>query len=75
MFFASLSKSAVKPSYDLAVKSDSRRQGIATRLIDKLKPIVKAAGAWVIFVQADHSDKPAHQAIRIIGGERKRSPL
>ena len=53
--------------YDLAVHSDFRRQGIASRLIDALKPIAKAAGAWVIFVQADHGDEPAIKLYESIG--------
>jgi aminoglycoside 3-N-acetyltransferase I len=36
-----------------------RRQGIATGLINALKPIAKNMGAWVIFVQADYVDEPA----------------
>lgn len=45
--------------YDLAVAEDRRRQGIATALIDALRPIAIAAGAWVIYVQADLDDEPA----------------
>jgi aminoglycoside 3-N-acetyltransferase I len=45
--------------YDLAVAHDRRRQGLATRLIEALKPIARANGAWVIFVQADYGDDPA----------------
>jgi len=45
--------------YDLAVAAAHRRQGIATALIEALKPIAAARGAWVIFVQADHGDDPA----------------
>lgn len=45
--------------YDLAVAEACRRRGIATGLITSLKPIARAAGAWVIFVQADRSDPPA----------------
>ena len=45
--------------YDLAVAERHRRQGIATALIDALRGIARARGAWVIFVQADHSDPPA----------------
>ena len=45
--------------YDLAVREDRRREGIATALIDELKSIAVAAGAWVIFVQADYGDDPA----------------
>ena len=45
--------------YDLAVVSQRRREGIATGLIEALKPIARGLGAWVIFVQADHGDEPA----------------
>lgn len=45
--------------YDLAVLKDHRRQGIATRLIEKLKMLAKERNAKVIFVQADNIDKPA----------------
>ncbi|EZP70824.1 Gentamicin 3'-N-acetyltransferase [Sphingomonas paucimobilis] len=45
--------------YDLAVAADRRRQGIATALIDALRPVAIAAGAWVIYVQADLEDEPA----------------
>jgi aminoglycoside 3-N-acetyltransferase I len=47
--------------YDLAVDEAHRRAGVATALIDALKPIAKARGAYVIFVQADTSeeDQPA----------------
>lgn len=45
--------------YDLAVAEDFRRRGVATALIEALKPIARSLGAWVIFVQADHVDRPA----------------
>ena len=45
--------------YDLAVREDRRREGIATALLDELNNIAVAAGAWVIFVQADYGDDPA----------------
>ena len=45
--------------YDLAVAEAHRRQGIATALIEALKPIAAERGAWVIFVQADYGDDPA----------------
>ncbi|WP_370589698.1 AAC(3)-I family aminoglycoside N-acetyltransferase [Saccharophagus sp. K07] len=45
--------------YDLAVDADFRRQGIATALIEELKRIARARGAYVIFVQADYGDDPA----------------
>ena len=45
--------------YDLAVSEPHRQRGIATALIEHLKPIARAHGAAVIFVQADHGDDPA----------------
>ncbi|MEO5589384.1 MAG: AAC(3)-I family aminoglycoside N-acetyltransferase [Gemmatimonadaceae bacterium] len=47
--------------YDLAVSQQHRREGIATRLIEKLKEVAVERGAYVIFVQADTGieDQPA----------------
>ncbi|HUE79098.1 MAG TPA: AAC(3)-I family aminoglycoside N-acetyltransferase [Sphingomicrobium sp.] len=45
--------------YDLAVAAAHRRTGIATALIEELKGIAAARGAWVVFVQADPVDEPA----------------
>ena len=45
--------------YDLAVAEAHRRQGIARGLIEALKPIARARGAWVIYVQADRGDAAA----------------
>jgi aminoglycoside 3-N-acetyltransferase I len=47
--------------YDLAVAKEHRRKGIATALIEELKKIAAARGAYVIFVQADTAieDEPA----------------
>lgn len=47
--------------YDLAVRSEHRREGIATALIGKLKEIAAQRGAYMIFVQADTNveDEPA----------------
>jgi len=45
--------------YDLAVAAPYRRQGIATALIEQLKVIAAARGAYVIYVQADLQDLPA----------------
>ena len=45
--------------YDLAVVTDARRQGTATRLIRHLQRIAAERDAWVIFVQADHGDDAA----------------
>lgn len=45
--------------YDLAVYEHFRRKGIATALLNGLKPIALERKAWVIFVQADYADDPA----------------
>lgn len=45
--------------FDLAVDENYRRQGIATRLIESLRSLAAARGAWVIYVQADFGDSPA----------------
>jgi aminoglycoside 3-N-acetyltransferase I len=45
--------------YDLAVREDRRRRGVATALIDELRRIAAAADAEVVFVQADYGDDPA----------------
>jgi aminoglycoside 3-N-acetyltransferase I len=45
--------------YDLAVAAAHRREGIATALIQELKRVAAARGAYVIFVQADVGDAPA----------------
>ena len=45
--------------YDLAVREEFRRRGVATALIEALKPIAREVGAWMIYVQADPPDAPA----------------
>lgn len=45
--------------YDLAVAETHRRRGVATALIERLRALAVEAGAWVMFVQADHGDDPA----------------
>ena len=45
--------------YDLAVAEAQRRRGIATALIQRLRAIATARGAWVVYVQADPGDDPA----------------
>jgi aminoglycoside 3-N-acetyltransferase I len=57
--------------YDLAVSEAFRRRGVATALIEALKPIAKAAGGWVIFVQADRVDDPAVALYRKLGVEEE----
>ena len=45
--------------YDLAVAEVHRREGIATALINALREIATARGAYVVFVQADLEDDAA----------------
>lgn len=45
--------------YDLAVREDRRRQGVATALIDEVRQVGATMGAWVVYVQADYGDDPA----------------
>ncbi|MEP6607961.1 MAG: AAC(3)-I family aminoglycoside N-acetyltransferase [Burkholderiaceae bacterium] len=45
--------------YDIAVSEAHRREGIATALIQELKSLAAARGAYVIFVQADRGDSAA----------------
>jgi aminoglycoside 3-N-acetyltransferase I len=45
--------------YDLAVSASHRRKGVAAALIEALRKIAAARGAYVIFVQADYGDDPA----------------
>ena len=45
--------------YDLAVAEAYRRQGVATALIETLRDVAAARGAYVIFVQADYGDDAA----------------
>jgi aminoglycoside 3-N-acetyltransferase I len=45
--------------YDLAVATAHRRQGVATRLIERVRAIAHERSAWVAFVQADYGDEPA----------------
>lgn len=53
--------------YDLAVTAAHRREGIATALIQKLKEVAKACGAYVIFVQADIGDDAAIELYTKLG--------
>ncbi len=55
--------------YDLAVREDYRRQGVATSLINELRFHARAAGAWLIYVQADkgEDDMPAQQLYESLG--------
>jgi aminoglycoside 3-N-acetyltransferase I len=45
--------------YDLAVDTHYRRLGIATAMIEQLRNLAHAKGAYVIYVQADHGDEAA----------------
>jgi aminoglycoside 3-N-acetyltransferase I len=53
--------------YDLAVATAHRREGIATALIQKLKEVAAACGAYVIYVQADIGDDPAIELYTKLG--------
>lgn len=55
--------------YDLAVREEYRRRGIARSLILELKKIAQKAGAWVIYVQADkdEADLPARELYASLG--------
>jgi aminoglycoside 3-N-acetyltransferase I len=53
--------------YDLAVRQQYWRRGIATGLINKLREIAREMGVWVIFVQADQSDEPAIKLYESLG--------
>ena len=55
--------------YDLAVLDAHRRKGIATTLIQALKPIAKALGAYVIYVQADKEDDGAIKLYESLGSK------
>jgi aminoglycoside 3-N-acetyltransferase I len=45
--------------FDLAVIEAHRRRGAAAALINELRKMAAALGAWVVYVQADPSDAPA----------------
>lgn len=53
--------------YDLAVALSHLRRGVATALIEALKPVAREAGAAVIFVQADYEDPPAIALYEMLG--------
>lgn len=57
--------------YDLAIREDHRRQGIATALIRWLQSLATRLGAWVIFVQADTEDIPALALYDTFGVRRR----
>jgi aminoglycoside 3-N-acetyltransferase I len=53
--------------YDLAVDEPYRRKGVATAMIEQLKHVAAARGAYVIFVQADYGDEAAIQLYTKLG--------
>jgi aminoglycoside 3-N-acetyltransferase I len=53
--------------YDLAVDAAYRRRHIATTLIEHLREIAAQRGAWVVYVQADYGDAPAHALYKKLG--------
>lgn len=55
--------------YDLAVREEYRRRGIARNLILELNKHAQKAGAWVIYVQADkdEADLPARKLYESLG--------
>jgi aminoglycoside 3-N-acetyltransferase I len=53
--------------YDLAIREDHRRRGVATGLIRVLQRIARDRGAYVIFVQADRGDEPAIRLYESLG--------
>jgi aminoglycoside 3-N-acetyltransferase I len=54
--------------YDLAVRADWRRQGIARRLVTTLREQAAAAGIQTIFVPADNDDPHALDFYQALGG-------
>ena len=57
--------------YDLAVSQEHRRRGVATSLIETLKPIAASKGAWVIVIQADYGDEPAIRLYTKLGAKEQ----
>ncbi|MEO1489121.1 MAG: GNAT family N-acetyltransferase [Pseudomonadota bacterium] len=53
--------------YDLAVDEAHRRKGVATALIEALRPIAREANAHVIIVQAEKGDSPAEALYSTLG--------
>ncbi len=45
--------------YDLAVKEENRRRGVATAMVEELRKTALARGIYVIYVQADYGDEAA----------------
>ena len=57
--------------YDLAVSQEHRRRGVATSLIETLRPIAVDKGAWVIVIQADYGDEPAVKLYTKLGSKEQ----
>ncbi len=57
--------------YDLAVAAAHRRQGVATALIEELKNLAAARGAYIMFVQADIGDNPAIELYTKLGAREE----
>ena len=57
--------------YDLAVAADSRRRGIATRMIEEVRRVARETQAWTVFVQADvfPEDEPARALYRKLAAD------
>lgn len=53
--------------YDLAVRPDHQRQGVASRLVFELRATAALAGIHVIFVPADNEDVHALDFYRALG--------
>lgn len=53
--------------YDLAVREDHQRQGIATRLVDELRVAAAERGIHEVFVPADNEDQGALEFYRAQG--------
>ncbi|POH61211.1 GNAT family N-acetyltransferase [Arthrobacter glacialis] len=55
--------------YDLAVREDHQRQGVATRLVDELRTGAARIGIYNVFVPADNEDAGALEFYRAQGAD------
>lgn len=55
--------------YDLAVREDHQRRGIATRLVDELRVAAAEMGIHDVFVPADNEDQGALEFYRAQGAD------
>lgn len=55
--------------YDLAVREDHQRQGVATRLVHELRTAAARAGIHEVFVPADNEDLGALEFYRAQGAD------